>query len=475
MQDIRSISFDNRLSRVWEILVQTPTNITDASEQRRARLLATMLLIAGVVGSIILSIRLIQSPGILFYADIMGGIIGVIFTIVLWAVNRQGYTDLAATGFIAITAILFTFVPFGNADPTFLGYGVVPIILTGIFFSNRAVILLATGMIITIGVLNGLSETTDNTITFLWYALIFSSILIVTFINHINTVEMIRRQELEEANQRLRLSESMLEDRVRRRTFELEIAKQETETALLKALAADEMKSQFLASMSHELRTPLNSILSFSDLMAMGTFGDVNDEQIEYLGKILFSGRHLLSLINDVLDISKIESGMMKLFIEDNFDVAAEITRVGASVQELIGEKDVELIIDIDTTYPALTVDKRRVRQVMLNLLSNAVKFTDEGTITFAAKHKADEILFAVIDTGPGIEASLHQTIFDPFVQTETGIKHAGGTGLGLPISKRLIEAHGGKLWLESEVGEGAAFYFSLPIEPWVKPSDVTL
>jgi signal transduction histidine kinase len=238
---------------------------------------------------------------------------------------------------------------------------------------------------------------------------------------------------------------------------------------------ADQMKSQFLASMSHELRTPLNSILTFSDLMSMGTFGDVNDEQVDYLQKILFSGRHLLALINDVLDISKMESGMMKLFVEDDFEVVKEVDVARATIEKMIGEKPVKLIVDVDTPLPQLTVDKRRVRQVLLNILSNAVKFTEEGTITLSAKLKGDDILFAVMDTGPGIAEDQHEQIFEPFVQTETGIKHAGGTGLGLPISKRLAEAHGGRMWLESTLGEGTAFFFTLPLVPIVQAGEVAM
>ncbi|GAB1420503.1 hypothetical protein MASR2M15_06010 [Anaerolineales bacterium] len=227
---------------------------------------------------------------------------------------------------------------------------------------------------------------------------------------------------------------------------------------------SDQLKSQFLASMSHELRTPLNSILTFSDLLAMGTFGDVNDEQTNYLQKILFSGRHLLALINDVLDISKMESDMVKLFIEDNFDVKKEVEQVSTSVEKMIGDRDVQLVMDIDNDFPLLSVDKRRVRQILFNLLSNAVKFTEEGTITLSVKKKQDEVLFAILDTGPGIPEDQHKIIFEPFIQTETGIRHAGGTGLGLPISKRLVQAHGGNLWLTSIPGEGSSFFFTLPL-----------
>jgi signal transduction histidine kinase len=135
-----------------------------------------------------------------------------------------------------------------------------------------------------------------------------------------------------------------------------------------------------------------------------------------------------------------------------------------AAVEKMLSGKAVQLVLDIDPHVPALRCDKRRVRQVLFNLLSNAIKFTDEGTITLSVKKHADEILFAVIDTGPGIPEDQQKIIFEPFVQTETGIHHAGGTGLGLPISKQIIEAHQGRLWVESAPGEGAAFFATLPL-----------
>jgi signal transduction histidine kinase len=226
------------------------------------------------------------------------------------------------------------------------------------------------------------------------------------------------------------------------------------------------MKSQFLASMSHELRTPLNAILNFTEFVALGILGPVNDEQIDALNKSTDSGRHLLSLINDVLDMTKIESGMMKLFVEADIDPQAEIAQVVNTVQSLLADKpEVKLTTDIAPDLPRLTGDRRRIRQVLLNLLSNAVKFTEEGSITLQAQRQGEHLRFSVIDTGAGIAPADQAIVFEPFRQTETGIRHAGGTGLGLPISKRLVEAHGGVLWVESIVGKGSTFSFTLPID----------
>lgn len=227
----------------------------------------------------------------------------------------------------------------------------------------------------------------------------------------------------------------------------------------------DHIKSQFLASMSHELRTPLNAIINFAEFLTMGIMGDVNDKQIDALSKILGSGKHLLALINDVLDITKIESGMMRLFIEEKVDVKHELKTVVATFDSIISQKPVVILAEVEEGLPVVVGDRRRIRQVMLNLLSNAVKFTDEGQILLRLeRHQEDEIRFMIQDSGPGIALEDHTVIFEPFQQTETGVRHAGGTGLGLPISKRLIEAHGGQLWVESEQGMGATFYFTLPI-----------
>jgi signal transduction histidine kinase len=226
----------------------------------------------------------------------------------------------------------------------------------------------------------------------------------------------------------------------------------------------DTLKSQFLASMSHELRTPLNAILNFTEFVSIGMLGAVNDGQRDALNKSLESGRHLLSLINDVLDITKIEANMMTLFIEDDLELPTLLDAVVATTQPLLADKPVQLILDIDANLPLMIGDKRRIRQILLNLMSNAAKFTAEGSITLSVKNQQDNVLFAVIDTGPGIVAADQQVIFEPFRQSDLGLMQAGGTGLGLPISKRLAEAHGGKLWVESEVGEGAAFYVLLPV-----------
>jgi signal transduction histidine kinase len=233
-----------------------------------------------------------------------------------------------------------------------------------------------------------------------------------------------------------------------------------------KLRSVDSMKSQFLASMSHELRTPLNAILNFTEFVAMGMLGPVTDKQKDALKKAQDSGQVLLGLINDVLDITKIESGTLNLFVNEAVDVNVELTGVVETAQELFKERPITFVQDIDHHLPTLTVDRRRLRQILLNLISNAAKFTKAGSVTLSATQTEQEILFAVIDTGPGIAMENQLSIFEPFIQTSAGIRHRGGSGLGLALCKGLVEAHGGRIWLESEMDHGAAFFVALPVRP---------
>jgi len=224
------------------------------------------------------------------------------------------------------------------------------------------------------------------------------------------------------------------------------------------------LKSEFLANMSHELRTPLNAIIGFSEALGERYFGDLNDKQEEYVKDIRESGLHLLSLINDVLDLSKIEAGKMELELSD-FDLPSALRNVVTLVKERAQRHGIALKLDLASSLGAIRADERKFKQIMLNLLSNAVKFTpDGGSVVVAAERDERAIGITVTDTGPGIAAEDQPAVFEEFRQVgPRSARKVEGTGLGLPLAKRFVELHGGKIWVQSQVGEGSTFGFTLP------------
>ena len=226
---------------------------------------------------------------------------------------------------------------------------------------------------------------------------------------------------------------------------------------------ASRHKSEFLASMSHELRTPLNSIIGFSQVLRERMYGGINEKQEEYLDDIISSGHHLLSLINDVLDLSKVEAGQMELEV-GRFSLRDALERGVVMVRERATENGVQVALAADLEVDVVEGDERRVRQVIFNLLSNAVKFTPPGgAVDVRATQVNGEVRVSVADTGPGIARADRERIFEEFQQTEAGVAQREGTGLGLALSKRLIELHGGRIWVDSELERGSTFVFSLP------------
>jgi signal transduction histidine kinase len=227
--------------------------------------------------------------------------------------------------------------------------------------------------------------------------------------------------------------------------------------------AASRHKSEFLANMSHELRTPLNAIIGFSQVLRDEMVGPVNPKQAEYLDDITSSGNHLLSLINDVLDLSKVEAGQVELQVHP-FSLREALERGVVMVRERATEEGVRVAFAADPEVDVVDGDERRIKQVIFNLLSNAVKFTPAGgEIDVSATRVNGEVRVSVSDTGPGIAPEDRERIFEEFQQSESGVGLREGTGLGLALSKRFVELHGGRIWLESELGRGSTFTFALP------------
>jgi signal transduction histidine kinase len=226
---------------------------------------------------------------------------------------------------------------------------------------------------------------------------------------------------------------------------------------------ASRHKSEFLANMSHELRTPLNAIIGFSQVLREEMFGEVNEKQAEYLDDIISSGNHLLSLINDVLDLSKVEAGQVELEVRP-FSLRNALERGVVMLRERATEDGVQVELAADPGVDVVEGDERRIKQVIFNLLSNAVKFTPAGgAVGVSVARVNGEVEISVADTGPGIAPEDHQRIFEEFQQAETGVDQGEGTGLGLALSKRLVELHGGRIWIESDLGKGSTFVFTLP------------
>jgi signal transduction histidine kinase len=228
--------------------------------------------------------------------------------------------------------------------------------------------------------------------------------------------------------------------------------------------AASRHKSEFLANMSHELRTPLNAIIGFSEVLSERMFGELNEKQDEYLKDIYASGQHLLSLINDILDLSKIEAGRMELEAAD-FNLPSAIDNALTLVRERATRRGITLGRTIDDRLGMLRGDERKVKQVLLNLLSNALKFTPEGGRIDVSAHLQDgAAAIAVADTGVGIAPEDQEAIFEEFRQVGTADKKVEGTGLGLALSRKFIELHGGRIWVQSKLGKGSTFTFTLPL-----------
>jgi signal transduction histidine kinase len=265
---------------------------------------------------------------------------------------------------------------------------------------------------------------------------------------------------------RLHASYAGLEQQVQARTRELTSALSRLDEKTRELQAASHHKSEFLANMSHELRTPLNAISGFSQVLRKELYGEINEKQAEYLDDVLASARHLLSLIDDVLDLSKVEAGQIELEVMP-FSLREALERGVVIVRERAARDDVRVSVSSDPGVDMVVGDERRVRQVVFNLLSNAVKFAPAGsTVDVAAARVDGEVRVSVSDGGPGIAPEDQARIFEEFQQAAAGREQREGTGLGLALSKRLVELHGGRIWVESEPGKGSRFVFTLPVPP---------
>jgi signal transduction histidine kinase len=271
-----------------------------------------------------------------------------------------------------------------------------------------------------------------------------------------------------------------LGNKVEARTHDLTVINTRLEETNRELEQANLHKSQFLANMSHELRTPLNAIIGFSEVLQDQIFGELNTKQVRYVDNIVNSGRHLLNLVNDVLDLSKVDAGKMELHFEE-FSCSQVIHEIKVGLSEMLAKKELKAQICLESGLDLIKADRARYRQILYNLISNAIKFTlPQGQITVFGKYaeanvhqEEPVVVFTVEDTGIGISPENQAYIFESFRQVDSSYsRQYQGTGLGLTLTRKLIEMHGGQIWVESELDKGSKFHFTIPLEPKLPPTD---
>jgi signal transduction histidine kinase len=442
---------------LWDTLTE-PADTLKTDSKPKARLLSAVLLVFFPLAT--LAVFLSPLTSLLTNKPVtpptLGLFMALVFIVIGYVLSRTRYYSLGA--WIAITvpviAVVIPIVSTGTLTSIVsLFFLAISVIMASLLLSSKETLII--GGILAVLILLMPEVTAPATTTTNANTSVFSFILVTTCITALVGRSRESYVRLLEQSQR-ELKQSL---------GETEQARVQAEASRERAERSDQVKSAFLASMSHELRTPLNSIINFARFVYDGDTGPVNDQQKEFLSEVVGSGVHLLNLINDVLDMSKIEAGSLNLFIEDDINLNTILNSTLSTGRSLLKDKPVRLEKAIDDNLPLILADRQRILQILLNIMSNACKFTEQGEIKVSAQHKGDAVVISIADTGSGIAAEDEEVVFEAFKQTKTGLRQGGGTGLGMPIAKNLTEAHGGRLWLESEVGKGTTFYVSLPVK----------
>jgi len=435
----------NMFNRLWTALTQ-PAASVKGDDRRRATSLSALTLVFIPLATFAVmfssTANLLDGGGFTINA---GGLIGISLIVCAYLISRTRYFLMAAyvTITIPVIAVSIALIREGVISESALVYLTLSVILSSLLLTSRDTILSGIFVILSVLALFRVLPNGDVApLSIIIYTIVATGVMAL--------ISRIRENNLEA----LELAQSQLKEQV-----------EKSEEARIRAERSDQVKSSFLASMSHELRTPLNAIINFTRFVSKGTLGPVNEDQVETLDNVIISGKNLLNLINDVLDMAKIESGSLTLFVSDDVAVDEIIKEVGVTGRALLDEKPIELTTEIEAGLPQIRGDHQRIRQVFLNIISNACKFTDEGAIKIIAKKQADNILISISDTGFGIAKEDQEMVFEAFKQTNAGLRQGGGTGLGMPITKSLIEAHGGTIGIESQTGKGTTFHITLPIK----------
>lgn len=445
------------LSKIWDNLTQ-PAATLQADDQQKARLLSAIVIVVLPFGLL----TIFASPfsqmmrGAPVIAPPFGSIFGIALIPLAYLLSRTKYYAIGARVMLSIPlfGVLLPLIPTqGYSSVNTLFFLTLSIIGAGLLLSSRETLFIGIAIV---GIILLIPRSPSANVNVSAITTVITAIYALTVTCITVLVGRVRERNLRDLEQRqIELSRSLIET---------DKSRAQAEASRERAERSDKVKSAFLASMSHELRTPLNAIINFTEFVAAGDTGPVNDEQKDLLQEVVNSGKHLLNLINDVLDMSKIEAGSLNLFIEDNINLKSILDSSISTCRGLVKD-GVQLQTDIPDTLSTIRGDRQRLMQILLNILSNACKFTDKGHIKLSASTVKDEILISIADTGVGISPEDQATVFEAFKQTTTGLRQGGGTGLGMPIARSLAEAHGGRLWLESQVGKGSTFHVALPIK----------
>ena len=453
-------------------------------ESRRIKLLYLILLIAAVILLPMAVVAWLQGNKILALVDT----ISAIFLSSVFLYQKKTRNDnlaiYAGIGFCAFF-YMYLFVFGGVGNSAFLWFYTFPLFASFLLGAKK-------GLIVSISVLTvaliyfAITQLSDFHFALYRSDLMlrfFASVLVVILFSYV--AEKNRESSydsLEKANENLENLTMNLTENNKKLTHEIFQRKKTEDNLVLekqKAEEANKTKSEFLANMSHELRTPLNHIIGFTDLVTSHTCGPLNDTQTEYLGDVLTSSKHLLSLINDILDLSKVEAGRMDLVLND-IDLKSFLEQSMSMIREKAFKHRLQLTVDIQDGLSMLRVDERKLKQVLYNLLANAAKFTpDEGAISINASLLKDNehqptadishniwFKIAVQDTGIGLKQEDLERVFNTFKQVDgSSSRHYQGTGLGLSLTRSLVELHKGRIWAESPgLGQGSTFSFTLPL-----------
>ncbi|MFN8376033.1 MAG: ATP-binding protein [Anaerolineae bacterium] len=454
---------DWSLQKIWNRLVEPSSAITNVAERRQARLLTTMLLVYMTLGTVTLLLLPILNPTSGLQ---VGSLIGVFLVAIPYAISRTRSYKIAAYILMALVALvstipLFTSTNSANSNRVIiLAFLVIPILLASMLLTKRGMFVVIAAVIAFVLIAPHLDPTL-GVVSAPLVLLIAASVLLYVFVNHRDGLEKDRQAELAEA---LKRAESANAAMIKTNA---EIAQKNQELMRANALIREttRLKSEFMATMSHELRTPLNAIRGFTSIMLEGMGGEVDDEAVHMLSRINSNGERLLNLINDVLDIAKIEAGRLEL-VNEPLQPRQMVEQWRAQMSVLAEQKGVDFEVHVDPALPeTLYGDGQRITQIAVNLLGNAFKFTTQGTVKLDVQQQADKWTIRVSDTGIGIPPHALNYIFEEFRQVDGSSKRQyGGTGLGLAIVRNLCRTMDGNILVSSELGKGSVFTVILPL-----------